>query len=266
VLGPVDFTALLVIALVFIPLEYLFPARREQKFFRKNWRNDLVTMLANAVAVTFGMVVTFAVMGLLIRLVVPVDFFALVRAQPLWLQVIEVLILADLGFYLAHRAFHAFPFLWRFHSVHHSIEELDWLAAFRVHPVDQILTKSASFLPVLVLGFSEAAILIFAVIYKWQSVTIHSNNRIALGPLRYLFASPLFHHWHHANEPAAIDKNFAGQLPFLDWIFGTLHMPKTMPQVYGTIDPVPLRYDQQLIYPFRAPPAPVQVPVATGTQ
>jgi len=252
VLGPVDFTALLILALVFIPLEYLFPLRRQQKFFRKNWLNDLVTLLANAVVVTFGLIFLITAISALLRLAVPGDFFALVRAQPLWLQVVEVLILADLGFYLAHRAFHAVPFLWRVHSVHHSIEELDWLAAFRVHPLDQILTKGASFLPVLVLGFSDAAVLIFAVIYKWQSVAIHSNNRIALGPLRYLFASPHFHHWHHANEPAALDKNFAGQLPFLDWAFGTLHLPKNMPEVYGTHDPVPLRYDQQLIYPFRA--------------
>lgn len=253
-LGPVDFKALLIIALVFIPLEYLFPLRRQQKFFRKNWLNDLLTMLANTVAVTLGLVVTIAVMGALVRSVVPASFFALVRAQPIWLQAIEVLILADLGFYFAHRAFHVVPALWRFHAVHHSIEVLDWLAAFRVHPLDQILTKSASFLPILVLGFSDTAVLIFAVIYKWQSVAIHSNNRIALGPLRYLFASPHFHHWHHANEPAAIDKNFAGQLPFLDWAFGTLHLPKNMPQVYGTHDPVPLRYDQQLIHPFRARP------------
>lgn len=251
-LGPVDFQTFLILALVFIPLEYLFPLRRRQKFFRKHWLNDLVTLLANAVVITFGLIATTAMMRILIQQAAPADFFALVRAQPLWLQVVEVLVLADLGFYLAHRAFHAVPFLWRFHAVHHSIEELDWLAAFRVHPVDQILTKSASFLPVLALGFSDAAILAFAVIYKWQSVAIHSNNRIALGPLEYLFASPLFHHWHHANEPAARDKNFAGQLPFLDWAFGTLHLPKNMPEVYGTNDPVPQRYDQQLIYPFRA--------------
>ncbi len=110
VLGPVDFTALLILALVFIPLEYLFPLRRQQKFFRKNWLNDLVTMLANAVVITFGLIAVITAIGALVRLAIPADFFALVRAQPLWLQVVEVVILADLGFYLAHRAFHAVPF------------------------------------------------------------------------------------------------------------------------------------------------------------
>ena len=138
---------------------------------------------------------------------VPQSLVTAVQSQPLWLQVVEVIISADIGFYLAHRAFHAVPLLWRFHAVHHSIEELDWLAAFRVHPVDQILTKSASFLPIAVFGFSDGAVLVFALIYKWHSVAIHSNSRIGLGPLKWIFASPQFHHWHHANEPAAIDKN-----------------------------------------------------------
>ncbi|WP_246672129.1 MULTISPECIES: sterol desaturase family protein [unclassified Mesorhizobium] len=90
---------------------------------------------------------------LMVPRVVPEALSATVQSQPLWLQAIEALIIADIGFYLAHRAFHAVPFLWRFHAIHHSIEEMDWLAAHRVHPVDQILTKSASFLPLFALGF-----------------------------------------------------------------------------------------------------------------
>jgi sterol desaturase/sphingolipid hydroxylase (fatty acid hydroxylase superfamily) len=83
---------------------------------------------------------------------------AAVAAQPYWLQFIEALILSDLGFYFTHRAFHAIPTLWKFHAVHHSIEEMDWLAAARVHPIDQIITKGASLLPVFALGFSDGVI------------------------------------------------------------------------------------------------------------
>ena len=66
-------------------------------------------------------------------------------------------------------------------------------------------------------------------IFKWQALVIHSNSRIGIGPLKWLFASPQFHHWHHANEPAAIDKNFAGQLVFLDWLGGTCSCPTACP-------------------------------------
>ena len=146
---------------------------------------------------------------------------------------------------------------------------MDWLAAHRVHPVDQILTKTASLLPLFVLGFADSAIAIWAVAYQWQSLLVHSNTRLGLGPLRWLLATPQFHHWHHANEPQAFNKNFAGQLPFLDAMFGTLHLPgKAMPQRYGTSDPVPPLYHEQLLYPFRRGERPAdaleQAPVAAG--
>jgi sterol desaturase/sphingolipid hydroxylase (fatty acid hydroxylase superfamily) len=172
-----------------------------------------------------------------------------------WLQFIEVLLLADLGFYLAHRTFHAVPLLWRIHSVHHSIEEMDWVAGHRVHPIDQILTKSVSLLPVFALGFHPGAIAAFTLLYHWQSMLIHSNVRIDFGPLRWVLASPHFHHWHHANEPEAFDRNFAGQLPLWDLVFGTFHLPKgRMPQRYGLDAPVPDTYVGQLAYPFMGEP------------
>lgn len=247
----IDLKAILIVALIFVPIELLIPRRAKQKVFRKHWLNDVVYLLLNGILINFGMVVVVGAAIAAIRSGLPASLSDVVQTQPIWLQVIEVLLVADTGFYLAHRAFHAFPFLWKFHSVHHSIEEMDWLAAHRVHPLDQILTKGASLLPVFVLGFSDNAILIFSLIYKWQALAIHSNSRLTLGPFNRIFASPQFHHWHHANEPAAIDKNFAGQLVFIDAICGTLHMPREMPSQYGTDQPVPAVYLLQMAYPFR---------------
>ncbi|TIU26733.1 MAG: sterol desaturase family protein, partial [Mesorhizobium sp.] len=146
-----------------------------------------------------------------------------VSSQPLWLQLIEIIVIADVGLYWAHRAFHAVPFLWRFHAIHHSIEELDWLAGHRIHPVDQILTKSVSLVPVFLLGFSNSAIALFALIFQAHALLLHANVRLNIGPIRWLIASPQFHHWHHANERAAYDKNFAAQLSFIDKLFGTMY-------------------------------------------
>lgn len=251
-LGPFDFEQYLLVALIFIPLELVFPMRADQKLLRRHWGNDLVNLLCNGMMIQLGLFAAVAAMVWAIGLAVPHGVGQAVRTQPLWLQAAEAILIADIGFYLAHRAFHAVPFLWKFHALHHSIEEMDWLAAYRVHPVDQILTKSLSYLPVFALGFSDAAIAIFVVTFKWQSIVIHSNNRIGLGPLKWIFATPQFHHWHHANQPEALDKNFAGQLVFLDWIAGTLHMPRGTPARYGTDEPVPKRYDGQVLYPFRA--------------
>lgn len=248
----IDLKALLVIALIFIPLEALIPHRHEQKTLRSHWLNDAFYMFFNGILIKAGLLVVVGGALVLIGYLIPDSVGQLVQSQPVWLQAIEVIVVADIGFYLAHRAFHAFPFLWRFHAVHHSIEEMDWLAAHRVHPIDQVLTKSASYLPIFALGFSPAAIGIYVLIYQWQALLIHSNVRINFGPLRWIVASPQFHHWHHANERQAYDKNFSGQLSFLDAIGGTLYMPDRMPSKYGTNDPVPTVYHEQLAYPFVA--------------
>jgi sterol desaturase/sphingolipid hydroxylase (fatty acid hydroxylase superfamily) len=243
-----------VAAFVFIPLERLFAERKHQKLLRDGWTNDLVYVFVNGVIVRIGLVLTVLAILALSALVVPASLRAGVAAQPLWLQAIEVLLLADLGFYLAHRAFHTFPALWRLHAVHHSIEEMDWLAAARVHPIDQIITKSASLLPCFALGFSEWAIAAFAIAYHWHSLLLHSNVRLGFGPLRWLIASPDFHHWHHAREREAWDRNFAGQLALWDFAFGTAHLPQgRQAQSFGVADPVPEGYAAQLLHPFRRP-------------
>lgn len=247
-----DFRLFLVAAFVFIPLERLFAARKGQKLLRDGWTNDLVYVFVNSIVIRIGLV--FAVLAILTlgALVVPGALREAVAGQPLWLQAIEVLLLADLGFYLAHRAFHSFPVLWRFHAVHHSIEEMDWLAAARVHPIDQIITKSASLLPCFALGFSEWAIGAFAIAYHWHSLLLHSNVRFGFGPLKWLIASPQFHHWHHARDREAWDRNFAGQLALWDFVFGTAHLPDgRRPKAFGVADPVPSGYAAQLLHPFR---------------
>ena len=252
-----NFKSLLLVILIFVPLEWLFALHREQRLFRRLWQLDALYVLINPALIGFFMNGLLFVAVLLVSQVIPSPLQAWMGAQPWWLQFPILLLAADLGFYGMHRLFHAVPVLWRFHAVHHSIEELDWLAGHRVHPMDQILTKGASLVPVFALGFSEGAIAAFFVMYFWQSLLIHSNVKLEFGPLGRILATPRFHHWHHANQAEAFDRNFAGQLPFIDWIFGTLYMPeREMPRRYGTDVPVPPGFLAQMIFPMTKPEAP----------
>jgi sterol desaturase/sphingolipid hydroxylase (fatty acid hydroxylase superfamily) len=89
-------------------------------------------------------------------------------------------------------------------------------------------------------------------LYAWQSVFLHSNVGVKFGPLRWLVASPEFHHWHHSIDAEARDRNFAAHLPLLDAMFGTLHLPRDRePTGYGIAEPVPETYPAQLLHPFR---------------
>lgn len=249
-LSMIDWRGILIVALIFVPLEQVLALHDQQKPWRRGWLNDVFYLLFNGLPVKLVFLGLLGAVMLAVGAVVPAGVAVWVQSWPIFAQVLVVIVIADLGFYCAHRTFHAVPWLWRFHAVHHSIEQMDWLAAHRVHPVDQIITMSASLLPVYALGFDPAAIAIYAVIYNWQSLLIHSNVRLNFGPLRWIVASPQFHHWHHANERSAYDKNFAGQLPIIDAIAGTLHLPDRMPEAYGCDDPVPALYHQQLLYPL----------------
>ncbi|MDR6832760.1 MULTISPECIES: sterol desaturase family protein [unclassified Sphingopyxis] len=248
----VDLQSAWLIALIFLPLERLLPARPNQGPLRRGWFNDTVFFILNRIPIGIGLLVVAAGSIAVGQAVLPTEFRASVAQQPLWLQVVALMLVADLCFYAMHRLFHTLPTLWRFHAIHHSIEELDWLAAHRVHPVDQILTKGASIAPVFALGFADGAIAIFFLLYQWHSLMLHANLRIGFGPLHWVFASPCFHHWHHADHPEAWNRNFSAQFPIWDVIFGTAHMRRdAMPTRYGIDDDVPATYARQLLYPFR---------------
>jgi sterol desaturase/sphingolipid hydroxylase (fatty acid hydroxylase superfamily) len=250
-MDPFGLKIIFITGLIFVPLERLFALHREQKIFRRGWANDLIFLFFNSILIKLGFLAIIATSIFAAAKIIPASFQSTVGGLPYWVQIPAIILLSDLGFYWTHRMFHAVPWLWKFHAIHHSIEELDWLAAARVHPVDQILTKGSSFVLVFALGFSEWAIGVYVLLYHWQSFLIHANVRIGFGPLRFLFASPEFHHWHHSSDREARDKNFSGQLSFLDALFGTLHMPRgQLPKAYGLDRPIPQRYAFQLLYPF----------------
>jgi len=242
---------LLLTAAIFIPLERILPIRSKQKILRRDWLNDLVYWVINSQIIGLALAITTsAVIG--VGWLVPPLVRAAVAAQPYWLQFIEAVFLSDIGFYFTHRAFHSIPWLWKLHAIHHSIEELDWLAGARVHPIDQIVTKGVSLVPVFVLGFSDPVVVAYTMLYFWQSVLVHSNVQISFGPLKWILASPEFHHWHHSKDHKARDRNFAAQLPFLDVLFGTAYMPfGYRPTAFGIDEPVRQNYLSQLVHPFR---------------
>jgi len=242
---------LLITMSVFIPLEFLLPRLQEKKILRENWALDLCYALIAGLIITSGIFVIIILGIIFINPILSPKVTTFVAAQPLFIQIIAIMIVADIGYYLIHRMFHENPTLWKLHAIHHNIEEMDWLAAHRVHPIDQILTRGLSLIIPYTFGFSTAAITIYFLIYGWHSYLKHSNVNIRFGPLKWLLVSPTYHHWHHANEEHAFDKNYAGQLPILDILFGTAIMEeKKGPEHYGTDTPVPPSFLGQLALPF----------------
>jgi sterol desaturase/sphingolipid hydroxylase (fatty acid hydroxylase superfamily) len=122
-----------------------------------------------------------------------------------------------------------------------------------LHPLDETFGRSAAVLPLYALGFGRVSLGAFVILITVQAIFIHANVRIGLGPLRWVIATPHFHHWHHAREPEAYNTNFAGEFPVLDALFGTLYLPAhRWPAQYGIDDTEPNGYLRQLAWPLRA--------------
>jgi sterol desaturase/sphingolipid hydroxylase (fatty acid hydroxylase superfamily) len=245
---------LFVLALLFVPLERLFPKWPEQGPFRNGWTTDTLHFLSSHALVQAMSFLILLPATTLAGIWQPEGFQAAVRSQPLALQLIEVVVLADLAQYAVHRAFHRVPLLWRFHAVHHSSVAMDWLAGSRLHLVDALATRSLVLVPLFLLGFAQRALEGYLLFVSFHAVFIHANVRFGLRPLEPLLVTPRFHHWHHAAADAARDKNFAVHLPWLDRLFGSHYMPEQpgWPDRYGISgDPVPPGYAGQLVYPFR---------------
>lgn len=233
---------------IFSPLEKLLPAKPDQKFFRPEWFIDLTFFFGQYLLWTGLVFIAIAGFGNQISAIVPGSFRAAVSAQPFWIQVIELILLSDLFIYWGHRLQHRIPFLWRFHSVHHNAEHLDWLAAHREHPLDTIYTVTIINLPAFILGFPLELLAGFFAFRGIWAIYIHSNVKLPLGPLRMLIGAPELHHWHHDRDRDA--GNYANLSPLMDLLFGTYRHPGHEPDSFGIKEPVPRSYIGQLIYPI----------------
>ena len=170
---------------------------------------------------------------------------------PLWAQAILFVVLADFMLYWLHRLFHRE--LWKYHAVHHSSEELDWISAARFHPINLIIGTISVDVILLMAGISPNVMLWVGPFNTFHSAFVHANLNWTLGPFKYVLATPVFHRWHHTALEAGGNTNFAGTFPIWDILFGTFRMPENeLPAGYGVDDQeVPSQIGGQLAYPFR---------------
>jgi sterol desaturase/sphingolipid hydroxylase (fatty acid hydroxylase superfamily) len=257
----VDVTPLFVVLglfVVVVPFEMMFP-----RHGRRLRRPQLGTDIAHALLLTpLGVVGTAvaAVLGIASLAWLPgLALRPLVSMAPPIVRALIGLVLFDVVVYWAHRWAHEVPFLWRFHSLHHSTRRLDWVSGFRNHPFDGVFLAPA-FVLLAAAGFSAEFTGVLAVIQLLTGLFAHANVRWRLRPLHRIVFTPEFHHWHHADEPGAINSNYSVFLPLWDTLFGTYFMPTDRrPQHYGIAEPTPSGIVRQLLHPFRGLRTPRQL-------
>lgn len=253
-----------VCAVVLTPAEKLAPAQRQPLVFRKGLPLDVVYWFATPL-LTRG--VTAAVLALLllpaILLIGPERFrgdllirgFGPLGRLPGWAQAPGILLVSDFVDYWTHRGLHRGRW-WRIHAIHHSPEEMNWISSSRVHPLNDLITRSCQLLPVIALGFSAVSVMTVVPLVAFYVMFLHSNVKWGFGPLRWVLVSPAYHRWHHTSDREGIDKNFAGIFPIWDLLFGTAYFPRgRLPEKYGLVGyQLPDSFVTHLLYPFRGLP------------
>ena len=251
---------LVILSAVFAPLERLFPLHR-QKLFRRQAAVDIGYYFINGLVPGLILGAPMSIVAYLSHRLMPGIVVGTIAAWPMWARACAAMVVGEVGYYWAHRLSHEIPFLWRFHAVHHRAEEIDYLVSSRAHPVDFVWSRIGLLTPLFALGlvnpmrFTDGVIpAIVLLAGSFWGYFIHANLRWRLGPFEQLLATPGFHHWHHTHGLQR-NCNYSTMLPWVDRIFGTLHLPTTWPARYGIPEPMPETLVGQLIQPLREPPA-----------
>lgn len=137
----IDLNALAVVALLFaivVPFERLFP-RHRQRLRRPAVGTDLAYALSAPILQVLGTAGAILVSVLSLFWLPALVLRPAVEALPDGVRIALGILLFDLVSYWAHRFAHEIPAGWRFHKVHHSTEQLDWVSGFRGHPFDGLL-------------------------------------------------------------------------------------------------------------------------------
>ena len=167
------------------------------------------------------------------------------------IQIVFGLLVAEFGLYWAHRFAHQWPFLWRFHAVHHSVVRLWFVNTGRFHVLDAMVSISLGQATLLMVGAPNFVILWTAMLTPFIGFLTHCNINMRFGPLSYIFNTPELHGWHHLRSKVEGKTNYGEKLMLWDQLFGTFYNPprRASPNI-GIADYMPQSFWGQLKCPF----------------
>jgi sterol desaturase/sphingolipid hydroxylase (fatty acid hydroxylase superfamily) len=257
------FYMLLVLSLLVWVVEIIFPWRKKQSLFRKDFWLDAFYMFFNFFL--FSLVAYNAISNIAVAAfdqflslfgitnMVAINIFKL----PLWGKFLVMFIVADIIQWLVHVMLHRVNWMWQFHKVHHSVREMGFAAHLRFHWMETIIYKTILYLPLTMIGFGIDDFFILHAFTVLIGHLNHANVNITYGPFKYIFNNPAMHIWHHARKmpdshPYGI--NFGISLSIWDYIFKTAHIPHSGRDIelgFDDVEHYPEGFAGQVIEPFK---------------
>lgn len=242
-------------------LEIIFPWRKNQKWIRKDFWLDGFYMFFNFYIfsligyIAISDVVVVAINNGLSSVGITNTVAINVSHWPVWAQFLLMFIVVDFVQWNIHRMLHRIPFLWEFHKLHHSVEEMGFAAHLRYHWMETIVYKTIQYIPLAFLGFGLLDFFVVHIFTMAVGHLNHSNLKITWGPLKYVFNSPSMHIWHHAKELPnhPYGANFGLTLSVWDYLFGTVYMPNDGRDIelgFDEVNAYPKSFFGQVFHPF----------------
>ncbi|NQZ77628.1 MAG: sterol desaturase family protein [Ekhidna sp.] len=225
---------LLGVSAFFYILELAKPWRETQAKFRKDFWLDFFYMFFNFFL--FSLIIYNAASNVVVNffndLLALVDINNLlafeVMTWPTWTHLLIGFIVRDFVQWWTHRLLHRVPALWEFHKVHHSVEQMGFAAHLRYHWMENIVYRTIEYLPLALIGIGLRDFFIIHIFTLAVGHFNHSNFKLNLGPLKYIFNNPQMHIWHHAHDLPDERKygvNFGLTLSIWDYLFKTDYIP-----------------------------------------
>ncbi len=254
------FWGLVVISLLVWGLEILFPWRKNQPIFRKDFWLDFFYMFFNFFMFSIVISGFYKILDVFFNgLGITAKTFAIINLGdfPMALQLVIFFVVLDFVQWFTHVLLHKYTILWNFHKVHHSVKEMGFAAHLRYHWMENILYKPLKVFGVMLLGGFEPE---QAYIVHFFAISIghlnHANIKLSWGPFKYILNNPIMHLYHHSKviPEGTYGVNFGISLSIWDYIFKTNYIPDAS----GTIElgfpgdkTFPKDFIHQNLYGFR---------------
>ncbi len=255
------FWGLILISLSVWGLEILFPWRKEQKLFRKDFGLDVFYMFFNFFLFSIAISGFYDLLQYFFNAIgVSTKSIALLNLSelPTLIQLVVFFVVLDFVQWVTHILLHKIPLLWQFHKIHHSVKEMGFAAHLRYHWMENILYKPLKTFGVMLLGGFEPE---QAYIVHFVAITIghlnHANIKLSWGPLKYVLNNPIMHLYHHAYvlPKGKVGVNFGISLSLWDYLFKTHHIPNSDGSIalgFPGDEKLPKTFLKQMIYGFKS--------------
>ena len=178
------------------------------------------------------------------------------QASTLGTIVITFLVLDFFGGWLVHLVQHKARFLWRFHMIHHSDNNVDVTTGLRHHPIESVLRGVFFLAGVLVAGAPIYAVMIFQTLLVLATQFTHANISLPgwLDKIvSYIVVSPNMHKVHHHWQQPYTDSNYGAVLAIWDRLFRTFLKLDAKDIRYGLDRHYPNEQDENFMLLMKKP-------------